>query len=180
MLFFIGILAIIGFIIYDEIKETDIASEVQDFTSNITISDKGTKVNEIKTPQILQSTTETITTEDEQVDYTSSNINKYFYNQLDKYSKIIYNALDENKENMKSGTYEINLGTEFSDVLSNANGQNELGDYYQTAIEAYSYDNPDVFYIDFQKLYLNIETTTRGTKKTYKVFLNAGNSQNYL
>ena len=43
MLFFIGILAIIGFIIYDEIKETDIASEVQDFTSNITISDKGTK-----------------------------------------------------------------------------------------------------------------------------------------
>ena len=47
MLFFIGILAIIGFIIYDEIKETDIASEVQDFTSNITISDKGTKVNEI-------------------------------------------------------------------------------------------------------------------------------------
>ena len=165
MLFFIGILAIIGFIIYDEIKETDIASEVQDFTSNITISDKGTKVNEIKTPQILQSTTETITTEDEQVDYTSSNINKYFYNQLDKYSKIIYNALDENKENMKSGTYEINLGTEFSDVLSNANGQNELGDYYQTAIEAYSYDNPDVFYTDFQKLYLNIETTTRGTKK---------------
>ena len=97
MLFFIGILAIIGFIIYDEIKETDIASEVQDFTSNITISDKWTKVNEIKTPQILQSTTETITTEDEQVDYTSSNINKYFYNQLDKYSKIIYNALDENK-----------------------------------------------------------------------------------
>lgn len=180
VLFFIGILGVIGFIIYDEIKETDIASEVQDFTSNIIVSDKGTNVNEIKTPQILQSTTETITTEDEKVDYTSSNINKYFYNQLDKYSKIIYNALDENKENMKSGTYEINLGTEFSDVLSNANGQNELGDYYQTAIEAYSYDNPDVFYIDFQKLYLNIETTTRGTKKTYKVFLNAGNSQNYL
>lgn len=180
VLFFIGILGVIGFIIYDEIKETDVASEVQEFVSNITVSDGGTDLNEIKTPQILQSTTETITAEDEQIDYTSSNINKYFYNQLDKYSKIIYNALDENKENMKNGTYEINLGTEFSNILSNDNGQKQLGDYYQTAVEAYSYDNPDVFYIDFQKLYLNIETTTRGTSKTYKVFLNAGNSSNYL
>lgn len=180
VLFFIGIIVVIGFIIYNEIKDTDVASEVQEFVSNITVVDGGTDLNEIKTPQIIQSTTETITAEDEHIDYTSSNINKYFYNQLDKYSKIIYNALDENKENMKNGTYEINLGTEFSNILSNDNGQKELGDYYQTAIEAYSYDNPDVFYIDFQKLYLNIETTTRGTSKTYKVFLNAGNSSNYL
>ena len=179
-LFFIGILIVIGIIIYDEIDKIDVTSEVQEFVSNITVSDGGTNLDEIKTPQILQSTTDTITKEDEQIDYTSSNINKYFYNQLDKYSKIIYNALDENKENMKSGTYEINLGTEFSDLLELDNGDELLGDYYQAAIEAYSYDNPDVFYIDFQKLYLNIETTTRITKKTYKVFLNAGNSLNYL
>ena len=81
---------------------------------------------------------------------------------------------------MKTGTYEVNLGTEFSDVLSNDNGQKVLGDYYQSAIEAYVYDNPDVFYIDFSKLYLNIETTTRGIKRTYKVFLNEGNGTNYL
>ena len=180
MLFFIGILVVVGFIIYKEIDGTDVASDVQEFVSNITVSDGGTNLNEIKTPQILQSTTETITADDEQIDYTSSNINKYFYNQLEKYSKIIYNALEENKENMKSGTYEINLGTEFSNLLSSNNGDKLLGDYYQTAIEAYSYDNPDVFYIDFQKLYLNIETTTRGKNKTYKVFLNAGNSTNYL
>ena len=180
MLLFIVILCVIAFIIYDEIDKTNIASEVQEFVSNITVSDGGTNLDKIKTPQILQSTTDTITKEDQQINYTSSNINKYFYNQLDKYSKIIYNALDENKENMKSGIYEINLGTEFSDLLALDNGSELLENYYQTAIEAYSYDNPDVFYINFQKIYLNIETTTRGTKKTYKVFLNAGNSQNYL
>ena len=36
------------------------------------------------------------------------------------------------------------------------NGEELLGYYYQSAIEAYIYDNPDVFYIEFSKLYLNI------------------------
>ena len=73
--------------------------------------------------------------------------------------------MNSNKENMKSGNYEINLGTQFSDLLSKSNGEELLGEYYQSAIEAYSYDNPDVFYIEFGNLYLNIETTTRGSKK---------------
>ena len=88
--------------------------------------------------------------------------------------------MNSNKENMKSGNYEINLGTQFSDLLSKSNGEELLGEYYQSAIEAYSYDNPDVFYIEFGNLYLNIETTTRGSKKTYKVVINAGNNTNYL
>ena len=81
---------------------------------------------------------------------------------------------------MKSGTYSINLGTEFTPVLSQTNGGDLLGKYYQSAIEAYTYDNPDVFYIEYKDLYLNIETTTRGTSKTYKVFINSGKSANYL
>ena len=60
---------------------------------------------------------------------------------------------------MKEGTYKINLGTSFSNILSKQNGQEELGKYYQSAIEAYTYDNPDVFYLSPNKMYLNIETT---------------------
>ena len=175
-----GALVIFGIIMYDEIAKLDVVGDVKEFVSNITISSGGVNKNEIQTPQILDTTLETISPSDEKIDYSNSSTNKYFFNQLDNYSKIIYNALEQNKENMKTGTYEINLGTEFSDILSNDNGQEVLGNYYQSAIEAYVYDNPDVFYIDVSKLYLNIETTTRGNKKTYKVLMNSGNNANYL
>ena len=175
----IVVFCILGIIIYNEIIQSDIVSDVQEFVSNITISSGG--INEdIKTPEIIESTVETISPSDEIINYTNNNIDKYFYNQLDEYSKIIYNAMESNKENMKTGTYEINLGTEFSSLLSESNGGELLGEYYQSAIEAYTYDNPDVFYIEFSKLYLNIETTTRGSKKTYRVFINSGNQANYL
>lgn len=180
MILLLGALVIFGILIYGEIENLDVVGDVKDFVSNITISSGGVNQNEIQTPQILDTTLETISPSDEKIDYKSSNVNKYFFNQLNSYSKIIYNALEQNKENMKTGTYEINLGTEFSALLANDNGQDELGDYYQSAIEAYAYDNPNVFYIDFSKLYLNIETTTRGTKKTYRVLLNEGNGTSYL
>ena len=174
------IIMIIGMMVYDEISKTNISDEVQEFVSNITISSGETSKSEIQTPQVLETTVETISPSDENIDYSNSNISKYFYNQLDNNSKIFYNALEKNKENMKTGTYEINLGTEFTNVLSASDGEEKLGDYYQTAIEAYTYDNPEIFYIDFEKLYLNIETTTRGNKKTYKVLMNSGNNTNYL
>lgn len=175
----IGILCFLVIIVYNEITKTNIADEVEAFTSNIIISSENKKEN-IKTPEIIE--IESISSEqiDENINYTNIKIDKFFYNQLNKYSQIIYNAMDTNKENMKTGTYEINLGTEFTELLSQSNGEELLGEYYQSAIEAYTYDNPDVFYIEFSKLYLNIETTTRGTKKTYRVFINFGNQANYL
>ena len=179
MLIVIGILGYIGIIIYNKFAKTDIVQEVEEFVSNITISSGGIDTS-IKTPEILETTKETISSNNEKKDYGNSKIDKYLYNQLDEYSKIIYNAMEAYKENMKTGTYEINLGTEFSSLLSQSNGEVLLGEYYQSAIEAYTYDNPDVFYIDFSKLYLNIETTTRGSKKTYRVFINAGNNTDYL
>ena len=174
------IIMIIGIMIYEEISKTNISDEVQEFVSNITISSGETSKSEIQTPQVLETTVEIISPSDENIDYSNSNINKYFYNQLDNNSKKFYNALEKNKENMKTGTYEINLGTEFTNVLSASDGEEKLGEYYQSAIEAYTYDNPEIFYIDFQKIYLNIETTTRGDKKTYKVLINSGKNETYL
>ncbi len=116
----------------------------------------------------------------EKIDYSNITINKYFYNQLEDYSKIIYNAFESNKENMKTGNYKIELGSSFSDLLSKENGQEQLGKYYQSAIEAYTYDNPDVFYLSPNKMYLNIETTTRKNSITYNVFINPGQQNNYF
>lgn len=174
-----GILCFLGLIIYNEIKKNNLVGDVQEFVSNITISSESLN-EEMKSPEVIESILSSSEQENNNFDSNINKIDKYFYSQLDEYSKVIYKAIENNKENMKIGTYEIDLGTEFSQILSNSNGEKLLGNYYQAAIEAYTYDNPDVFYIDFSKLYLNIETTTRGNKKTYRVFLNSGNEANYL
>ncbi len=46
---------------------------------------------------------------------------------------------------MKSGTYQVELGNSLDNVLNSSGGQDKLSEYYQSAIEAYTYDNPDVF-----------------------------------
>ena len=156
-----GLLCFFGIIIYNEFNKTNIVGEVQQFVSNITTTEKKAE-NESETEKIEISQSSNKVEENLNNDVRKNN--RFFYNQLDNYSKIIYNALEKNKENMKSGTYELNLGTSFSQVLSKGNGESLLGEYYQSAIEAYAYDNPDVFYIEFPKLLLNMETTIRGNE----------------
>ena len=58
--------------------------------------------------------------------YSKVQINKYFYNQLDEKSRIFYRAFESNKEQIKTGTYQIELGTNFSDILSQNDGQKRL------------------------------------------------------
>ena len=153
-------------------------------TGNVTTiaNEEKTIENDIETPQIVENPIDSIesTNRDSVDDYANVKVDKYFYNQLEEKSRIIYRAFESNKEQMKTGTYQIELGTNFSDVLSQSNGQEILGEYYQSAIEAYTYDNPEVFYLSPRKMYLNIETTTRGNNTTYNVFINAGDQANYL
>ena len=114
------------------------------------------------------------------MDYSNINVDKYFYNQLEDASKTIYKAFESSKEKMKSGTYQVELGNSLDNVLNSSGGQDKLSEYYQSAIEAYTYDNPDVFYLSPNKLYLNIETTKTSKGNTYNVYINSGNESNYL
>ena len=183
-----GVIGMFGVIIYNEINETDKSnalSEVAEFkTSSINTND--TVEKNIETPKIIEKnpleelSKNNIENSENDVNYDNIVVNKYFYNQLESYSKTIYKAFESNKENMKEGTYKINLGTSFSNILSKQNGQEELGKYYQSAIEAYTYDNPDEFYLSPNKINLNIETTTKGQNKTYNVYINNGEEANYL
>lgn len=104
----------------------------------------------------------------------------YYYSQLDSHSKTIYNKLKSNKENLKSGTYKIDFGKQFNDLLAIENGGQLLEKYYQSAVETFLYDNPDVFYLDPTKMYINIQTTKKIFYTTYEVFIDAGNNSNYL
>lgn len=172
------ILGIFGIVIWQDITGMELTPEnvITQISSDDTLKDN------IVTPNVVENTLDNMMAENNSnVDTTTINIDRYFYNQLDNESKIIYQAFEKNKENMKSGTYQVEFGDQFSDILNEQNGQDKLGDYYQSAIEAYTYDNPDVFYLSPNKMYLNIETTTRGSKVTYNVFMNQGSSNsNYL
>lgn len=183
MFLIIGVFGIFGFILWEECIKIETSTEPQGIKTVIS-ENTNTMNKNIKAPEILDNPFDKIKKtggeETKEVDYSNVNIDKYFYNQLDDYSKTIYKAFETNKENMKTGTFSVELGNSFTNVLNEENGQEQLGKYYQSAIEAYTYDNPDVFYLSPNKMYLNIETTTRGNKTTYNVYINNGNQENYL
>ena len=96
---------------------------------------------------------------------------KFFYNQLSERQKLIYNGLYDNKEKLRQGDYIINYENKFSDILAQTDGSRILGVDYQTAIEAFIQENPDMFYLDINKMFLNIETTTKLFNTKYKVYI---------
>lgn len=109
--------------------------------------------------------------------------NKQLYSQLNKEAKIIYEKLYQNKNNLKTGTYTINFGTGFN-YLFTQNDEDTAYDIlttsYQAAIEAFIYENPDVFYLDVTKMYINFEKKTQLFKTQYNIYINNYESDNYL
>lgn len=104
---------------------------------------------------------------------------RFYYSQLDNYGKIIYDKLYENKDKLKTGTYTADFGTTFDSLLHEENGNEVLNNSFQLSINALTFDNPDLFYIDVTKVYLLTEITTRAFSKTYRVSV-GGNGQSYL
>lgn len=108
-----------------------------------------------------------------------NNSNKFYYEQLDEYGKIIYDKLYENIDELKTGTYTAEFDRTFDDLLHEENGAETLNNSFQLAINALTFDNPDLFYIDVTKMYLLTEITTRAFSKTYRVSI-GGNGNSYL
>lgn len=178
----ISVFTLFGAILWDEFIKLETSVQPENVQTVIS-ENRNTVDKDIKAPEILKNPFADIedgTNKKSEIDYSNVTINKYFYNQLEEHAQTIYKAFETNKENMKTGTYKVELGSSFSTLLSESNGQEQLGKYYQSAIEAYTYDNPDVFYLSPNKMYLNIETTTRGSNVTYYVYINSGNEANYL
>ena len=170
-------MAVLGINVYN-----DVLGETQELASgNVTGFSKIETKEDVETPQIVESYLDTPEEANSNIQYQSAaSETRYFYEQLDSYSKTIYDGLEANKENMMSGTYSIEFGDAFSNVLSASNGQEALGEYYQSAVEAFTYDNPDVFYLDPTRMYLNVQTTTRGQNKTYSVHIGSNGQASYL
>lgn len=173
-----------GLILWNEYQELQNVVEPE-AVQTVFSESENTLQEDIKVPQIVENPLDKLedssnSSNTSNVNYENVQIDKYFYNQLDEYSRIIYKAFESNKENMKTGTYRIELGDAFSSLLIKSNGQELLKQHYQSAIEAYTYDNPEIFYLNPNKMYLNIETTTRGSTKTYNAYINNGSQTSYL
>ena len=111
----------------------------------------------------------------------SNNYEEFKYsNQLDNYAKIIYLEVEKNLDDMKSGDYLIDFGRTFNDLLHEENGEEVLNNSFQLAINAISFDHPEIFYIDISKLYLLTKITTKLWTVTYDVQIGGNNGQNYL
>lgn len=106
--------------------------------------------------------------------------NKYYYNQLDPYAKVLYDVIEKNIGNLTSGNYVININYDFNKLLDQENGQEQIENYYDDAINALNLDIPNLFFLDFSKMFLNIEATTSVFKTTYKLYLDAGTNNNYF
>lgn len=105
---------------------------------------------------------------------------KYYYNQLDNNSKIIYSALEDNIDNLKKKNYIIDFKTQFNDLLNETSGQYKLNKSFQSALDAFFYDYPELFYIDLTKINLYIKSLSIGPKTTYTVSIAPKNNSNYL
>ena len=110
----------------------------------------------------------------------NQNTGKHLYKQLDDNSKLIYDKLYQNKENLKTGIYTIEFGNVFGKLLEQEGGTKKLQEQYQAAIEAFLYENPDVFYLDATNMYINIEKITKITGTKYNVFIDKGSKTTYL
>ena len=106
--------------------------------------------------------------------------NRFYYNQLDNYSKAIYDAVYDNKEYLKQGNYKIDLDYDFSPILDKNSDNTLINNYYNDAMNALNLDVSSLFYIDYSKMSLSIETTTSILGTKHELNISSGNNENYL
>lgn len=102
--------------------------------------------------------------------------NRYFYNQLDNDEKRFYDAMVEMYE---KGYFEDQLDFDILGHVdeSDLENPNKLLGYFGAAKDAFQYDNPDVFWVDWDTLSLRIGRKNGkwyayiGTGKTSRYFL---------
>ncbi len=159
--------------LYSKVK---IVSYVQNYVQE-TVASKENIDNSI----VVELEGNTVTTIYLQAEQTYQNSNQHFqyYDQLNAYAKTIYEAFEQEKENLKTGDYTIHFDTKFNDLLQQENGNTILNNSFQVAINAFLFDHPEIFYIDITKIYLLTEVTTRPFSKTYKVSIGP-NQEKYL
>ena len=174
----LGVIGTLGYIVYTELKEEGtIEINFESDTGFPTIEFIPSSNNTIDIDENIFNGVEGNANETTEIKPKQS---RFLYNQLDDTAKTIYKQLYKNKENLKTGTYKVDFGNTFQSLLSKEGGDDELKNQYQSAIEALVYENPDIFYLDVTKMYINIEKITKITGTRYNVYIDNGSEVCYL
>lgn len=175
----IAILSALGIFVYYCMNygiETTVAEFVDDTQITKIGSIENTTKIELNDVQNSLYSMETSTPEE-----TIQNVKRgYYYEQIDDNAKIIYDALIQNIDNMKTGSYTIEFEKTFNELLNQDNGTEVLNDSYQQALDAFSLDRPDVFYLDISKMLLMIYSRKTILKTTYTVSIKCEENSNYF
>lgn len=116
----------------------------------------------------INSSNNTDSEPDNNIIYTSAN-NNYYYEQLNDIAKIMYSALENNIDNLKKENYTIDFGTTFNELLNTTSGQYKLNKAFQSTLDAFFYDHPELFYLDLTNFSLNTKCLSLASLKTYTV-----------
>ncbi len=123
---------------------------------------------------------EIIDNEDEIINNSEISSASYYYSQLDQNAKIIYKKLKQEKNNLITGNYVFEFGTEFNELLHSEKGEETLKNAFQMAIDAFFYDDCSLFYIDITKMNLINEKRISDGITTYYISIGPENDKNYL
>ncbi len=94
----------------------------------------------------------------ENVENTENEAKGYYYNQLEEPSKIMYTSILANLDLLKNGNEKILFPSELEKSIKETGNEEE--NYFQSAWDALSLDNLELFYIDTNKLSLSTKKMT--------------------
>ncbi len=181
----IGILAVLGVLLSGLLLNTEQTNNnntnIENLETNIqadnNIEPTVNNQEEVNTPILDPIIDENPNNEQETEE---SIVSSYYYNQLNSNAKKIYDGLKTNKQNLISGNYVIDYDTEFNTVLNTEGGMETFSQDFQSAWNAFSYDNVDLFYIDVTKVTLTSNYYDIGGIRTYTVSIGPGENSNYF
>ena len=114
----------------------------------------------------------------EQVYNQTNEAKRYYYNQISKPAKIMYDTILMNIDLIKSGTESIKFPSTVGDSINEIE-TSENDNYFQTAWDALSLDNLNLFFVDTKKLSVSTKTTSILGYRTYEFTLEPINGTTY-
>lgn len=118
--------------------------------------------------------------EDNNIYEITNSQDRYYYDQLDDTSKIIYAEILNNIDKIKRGEDNIKISSKLSVLANNGDMATALMGSFQNAWDAFRNDNVDIFYIDGSKMCLVTKTIKRGKKVNYEFYISKGQNKNYF
>ena len=135
------------------------AEDAHNIIGNNVTTRRETSVNKTST----NSTPEVVVT-------SAGRANKYYYNQIPKISQSMYDDLVNHKADLKTGVMTVSITTK----------EEGAEDYFQTAYDAFDLDNPDVFYLETNKISLITKSSSNFFGNTSYEYYIKPHGDNYL